>query len=91
MYNSTPTSIGKFLSPQNFGKFLNEVPPIIMCVCVCAETMHIHTRDCRQITLVTQILFITVAMSTSALILFADFPHAMAESHAEDFQFYVLK
>ena len=41
----------------------------------------------------TKILFneflMWAAMSTSVLILSADFPHAMAAGHAEDFQIYV--
>ena len=32
-----------------------------------------------------------IAMSTSAPILSANFPHAMAAGHVEDFQIYVLE
>ena len=35
--------------------------------------------------------FTVVRMSTSAPILSADFPHAMAECHGKDFQIYVLE
>ena len=35
--------------------------------------------------------FTVVRMSTSAPILSADFPYAMAECHGKDFQIYVLE
>ena len=56
----------------------------------CVMTMKNDTKYEEELTCKFKIEM-RVAMSTSAPILLADFPHTMAAGHAEDFQIYVLE